>query len=83
MSKKLSRKSDSKAFIITAITIGGALEWYEIGLFISWPLLIQNRAAGLDISVAESLNASAMIILVAFALANGGARAIEMKKAGV
>lgn len=76
MSKKLSRKIDSKAFIITAITIGGALEWYEIGLFISWPLLIQNRAAGLDISVAESLNASAMIILVAFALANGGARAI-------
>jgi MHS family proline/betaine transporter-like MFS transporter len=76
MSKPLSRKLDSKTFIIAAITIGGALEWYEIGLFISWPLLVQNQAAGFDISVAESVNASAMIILVAFTLANGSARAI-------
>ena len=76
MSKPLSRKTDSKPFIITAITIGGALEWYEIGLFISWPLLIQNQAAGFDISVAESINSGVVLVLVALAMANGGARAI-------
>lgn len=68
--------SDSKAFILTAITIGGSLEWYEIGLFIYWPLLIQGKAAGFDISLAESLSAGTILLLVALALANGGARAI-------
>lgn len=76
MSKQNLTKTDSKTFIISAITIGGALEWYEIGLFISWPLLIQNQAAGFDISLAESINAGAILIIAALALANGGARAI-------
>jgi len=67
---------DSKGFILTAITIGGSLEWYEIGLFISWPFLIQDKTAGFDISLAESLNAGTVLLLVAIALANGGARAL-------
>lgn len=76
--KKISKfkASDSRAFILTAITIGGSLEWYEIGLFIAWPLLVESSEAGFDISLAESINAGAMLILVALALANGGARAL-------
>lgn len=77
MSKNASKiPADSKAFILTAITIGGSLEWYEIGIFISWPLLIQKKAAGFDISIAESLNAGAILLFVLLALANGGARAL-------
>lgn len=67
---------DSKTFILTAITIGGSLEWYEIGLFISWPFLIQGKASGFDISLVESLNAGTVLLLVVLALANGGARAL-------
>jgi MFS family permease len=76
MKKKHTNIVDSKLFIIIAITIGGSLEWYEIGLFISWPLFIQNEAAGFDISIAESINTGTILLLVLFALANGGARAI-------
>lgn len=69
-----SKYLDSKAFIRTAVTIGGSLEWYEIGFFIAWTLLIQQKAGGLDISLAESINAGIVILIAA--LANGGARAL-------
>lgn len=76
MGKSEASDKDSKSLIITAITIGGSLEWYEIGIFISWPLIIEKQVAGFDISIAESLNAGLILLLVILAVANGGARAL-------
>lgn len=73
---QISSNKDSKTLILSAITIGGSLEWYEIGIFLFWPLIIEKKAAGFDISLAETLNAGAIVLLVALALANGVARAI-------
>ena len=76
MKKILKKPPDSKLFILTAVTIGGSLEWYEIGLFIFWPILIQAKSTGFEVSLTESLNAGAILLLVALALANGAARAL-------
>jgi MFS transporter, MHS family, proline/betaine transporter len=70
------RLSDSSLFVISAVTVGGTLEWYEIGLFISWPLIIQKNITNFDVSIAESLNTSAIFLVVALALTSGSARAI-------
>lgn len=72
----LKTSVDSKTFVLTAVTLGGSLEWYEIGIFIFWPLLIEGKAAGFDISLAESLNAGIILLLATLALANGAARAL-------
>lgn len=63
-------------FILTAVSIGGALEWYEIGLFLSWPLVIQEKTDIFDQTITDSLNLSAVLLMVFFALASGGARGI-------
>jgi len=65
---------DARPFILTSVTIGGSLEWYEIGLFIFWPLIIQQGSVGFEVSVAESINASTILLIVAMTLASGGAR---------
>lgn len=39
----IKKQKSSKGLLITAITLGGALEWYEIGLFFFWPLIIQEN----------------------------------------
>jgi len=75
MLKKI-KNIDSKTLVLSAVTIGGSLEWYEIGLFIFWPLLIEEKPAGFDISIAESVNATAIIILVIMTLLNGATRAL-------
>lgn len=76
MKKNFSDKPvDSQSFTVTAITIGGSLEWYEIGIFIFWPLLIEKRAIGFDMPLVESLKTGTIFLLAAFALANGAARA--------
>lgn len=67
---------DSQALILSAITIGGSLEWYEIGIFLFWPLIIQEQAVGFDISLAESVNTGLILLLVLLALANGATRAL-------
>ena len=33
-------------FMLGAVNIGGALEWYEIGLFISWSFIINVPESG-------------------------------------
>ena len=44
---------DSNSFIITAVNIGGSLEWYEIGLFIAWPFIIGQSTTNFEESIAE------------------------------
>lgn len=60
MKSKQQNIADSNAFILTAINIGGALEWFEIGIFISWQIIIQQSSGGFGVSLAESLNTSAV-----------------------
>lgn len=66
---------DSNALILTAINIGGSLEWYEIGMFISWQLIVQQSAINFE-AIAASLNVGAVLLVAATVLASGGARAI-------
>ena len=33
-------KQQSEKLLIAAISLGSILEWYEIGLYIYWPLII-------------------------------------------
>lgn len=63
-------------FVITAVNIGGALEWYEIGLFISWPLIIQESSDFFDQTIADSLNITVVLLMVGLALASGASRGI-------
>lgn len=51
----------------------GAIEWFEIGLFISWPLIVQQNTTFFDIPIANTLNT---IAIIALALLTGGARAL-------
>jgi MHS family proline/betaine transporter-like MFS transporter len=62
--------------ILTAINIGGVLEWFVIGMFVSWQFLIQPDSGGLELSIAESINASVVLALAATAVASGAARAL-------
>ena len=73
--QKKSTQTKSNSFVLTAVNIGGALEWYEIGLFIAWPFIIGQETVNFDESIAEFLNASTILIIAAMALASGGARA--------
>lgn len=66
---------DSRTLVLAAVNIGGALEWYEIGIFIAWQLIIQQNAVDFD-AFAASANAGAILLLAATVLASGGARAI-------
>lgn len=66
---------DSNALILTTINIGGSLEWYEIGMFIAWQLIIQERTINFE-AIAASFNVGAVFLVVATILASGGARAI-------
>lgn len=75
MKKNVPLPHDSNAFILTTINIGGSLEWYEIGMFISWQLIVQQSAINFE-AIAASLNVSAVLLVVATVLATGGARAI-------
>src|SRR5438105_10614504 len=68
-------KTKSPLFTLSAITIGGMLEWFEIGLFIFWPLLVQGDTS-MNVSVAESLNALVVFTLAVIAVMNGAARAL-------
>lgn len=72
---KAPTAQDSSAFILTAVNIGGSLEWYEIGIFIAWQLIIQQGSVNFD-AIAESLNVGAVLLVAATALASGGARAL-------
>lgn len=74
MDKTKSAASDSNFFIVTAVSIGGALEWYEVGLFISWQLIVHQDATSFEASIAESLNAISVLALVGWTLAFGGVR---------
>ncbi len=81
METKLQKPSigsnvDSQTLILSAVTIGSSLEWYEIGIFLSWPLIIERKAAGFDISLAEIITSGTILLLVFLALANGAARAL-------
>jgi hypothetical protein len=73
---KISNLVRPSLFILAAVNIGGALEWYEIGLFISWPLIIQGSSNLFDQTLADSLNLTGILLMVGFALASGGARAL-------
>lgn len=72
---KLKSKQDSRLLVITSITIGGSLEWYEVGLFVFWPFLITDETH-FEEPIAATVNASAILLIVALALAYGGARSI-------
>ena len=61
MKKDKLPSRDSNALILTAINIGGALEWYEIGMFISWQLIIQQSAINFE-AIAASLNVGAVLL---------------------
>lgn len=63
---------DSTLYILTAVNIGGALEWFEIGMFIAWQLIIQQNSISFE-AIAASLNVGAVLIVVAMA---GGARTL-------
>lgn len=69
-------KKNSQRLVVWAIAIGGSLEWYEIGLFIFWPLIIDESAAGFDVSLAETLNSGAIFFITFLALSSGLGRAI-------
>lgn len=66
----------SSLFIIAAVNIGGILEWYEIGLFISWPLIVLNDSDLFDEFLVDSFSMTGVILMVIFALASGGIRGI-------
>jgi MHS family proline/betaine transporter-like MFS transporter len=72
---KISSRRDSNFFVLTAVNIGGTLEWFEIGIFFAWQLIIQQNAISFDVLV-ESLNVGAVLIVAIMAVASGGARAI-------
>lgn len=74
--KTSESKKDSKKRILLAVTIGGSLEWYEIGIFIFWPLIIEGKVAGFDISLAESIDTAAISFIAALVISNGLARAL-------
>ena len=63
-------------FTLAAVNIGGALEWYEIGLFISWPIIIEGKANLFKQSLADSLNLTGILAMIALSLASGGSRGI-------
>ncbi len=75
MQKDRLPSRDSNALILTAINIGGSLEWYEIGMFVSWQLIIQQSAINFE-AIAASLNVGAVLLVAATVLASGGARAL-------
>ncbi len=62
-------------FVIMAVNIGGALEWYEIGLFISWPLIILGSSDLFEQTIADSIN-TGILLMMGFAVASGGLRGI-------
>lgn len=76
ISSKVSNLARPSLFVLSAVNIGGALEWYEIGLFMSWPLIIQGSSNLFDQTLADSLNLTGILLMVGFALASGGARAL-------
>jgi MFS transporter, MHS family, proline/betaine transporter len=76
MDKILKPTRDSNLLTIIAVNLGGALEWYEIGLFISWQLIIQQDATNFEASIAESINVISVLAIIALALASGGVRAL-------
>ncbi|MCB9092746.1 MAG: hypothetical protein H6620_09325 [Halobacteriovoraceae bacterium] len=71
-----NKKIDSKLLIISSITIGGSLEWFQIGLLIFWPLLIEGMTPGFDVSVGESTNAVAILLLILSTFTSGATRAL-------
>lgn len=75
MKKNNSPYRDSNFLILTTINIGGALEWYEIGMFISWQLIIQESTINFE-AIAASFNVGAVLLMISTMLAFGGARAI-------
>jgi len=75
-SSKIFNLGRSSFFVLTAINIGGALEWYEIGLFISWPLIVQGSSDLFDEAFVDSLNITGILLIAGFALASGGARTL-------
>lgn len=69
------RLSNSNYLILTAVNIGAALEWYEIGIFIAWQSIIQKTSINFDV-IATSFNVGAVLLMVATIFATGGARAL-------
>jgi MHS family proline/betaine transporter-like MFS transporter len=65
-----SKKSDW--ILILAVSVGGFLEWYEIGLYIYWPLIILGDMSNLEIPAAEAINTGLVLATGFFARTLGG-----------
>ena len=74
--RKILKSIRPNLFILAAVSIGGALEWYEIGLFISWPLIIWGDSDLFDESLINAFSLTGVLLMVGFALASGGIRGI-------
>lgn len=63
------------AVIKLTTTIGGSIEWYQIGLFVFWPIASKGQIGGFDVTLAELSNTLAALTLVGMSLFNGALRA--------
>lgn len=54
-------KKQSEKILILAVSLGGVLEWYEIGLYIYWPLIILGKLLTFEMPIADAINIGLVI----------------------
>lgn len=68
----MPKKPNPSWLLILAVTIGGILEWYEIGLYIYWPLIILSDYFTIEMPLAEAINTVLVIATGLIARPLGG-----------
>ena len=59
--KKQSESRPAERLLILAVSLGGVLEWYEIGLYVYWPLIILGKLLTFEMPIAETINVALVI----------------------
>jgi MFS family permease len=54
-------KKQSEKLLVSAVSLGGILEWYEIGLYIYWPLIILGKLLSFEMPIMDAINVGLVI----------------------